>query len=371
MRLSVFSVTPSPYQRDFFAALAAWPGVELSVRYLEGQTPDSPWPAAPLAPYEQVLPGKVWGQGRVRCHWNRLEEDFAGCDAVILNTTLTDATTQWMFHRGLRGTPWFFWGELLRTDASWWKNRLRDALASPLKRAAGIFAVGSRAQADYQRRFPDVPTWNLPYRCNLAPFALQASRRMGRPTPGVTFLYCGQMIARKGVDVLLEAFSEVVKGGHDVRLTLSGREAELPGWMAALDESVRSRVNYCGFTAPADLPELFAGADVFVMPSRHDGWGVVMNQAIGAGLPIIATEAVGAAHDLVRHGVNGLLVPTENVPALAGAMEQLTREPSLRNAMAAKAADMRAWLDPTTGVRELVAALASRPGLADHRVHLP
>ena len=64
-------------------------------------------------------------------------------------------------------------------------------------------------------------------------------------------------------------------------------------------------------------------SDVFVLPSRHDGWGVVVNQALAAGLPIITTDAVGAGLDFVENGVNGICVPANNVNALFNAMETI------------------------------------------------
>lgn len=359
MKLTVISVTPSPYQRDFFSALAQHPAVELQVNYLEGQTPDSPWPEKPLASYERVLPGRVWGQRRVRCHWNALGDGWEGTDAVLMNTTLTAVTTQRLFHGKLRHIPWFFWGELLRTDGYVWKNFLRDRLAAPLRRASGIFAIGSRAAEDYHHRFPGVPVWNMPYRCELERFSRQAARKVDTPGRIVTFLFCGQMIARKGVDVLLEAFAAIMQSGHDARLLLSGREGDLQGWLAKLDESTRSRVEYRGFTAPEDLPALFSEADVFVMPSRHDGWGVVVNQAIGAGLPVIATDAVGAAHDLVNHEVNGLLVTAGDAVALAEAMSRLADDPALRRRIAGQSQELRKWLEPSAGVNEMLHAMGS------------
>ena len=66
-----------------------------------------------------------------------------------------------------------------------------------------------------------------------------------------------------------------------------------------------------------------------MLPSRYDGWGVVVNQAIGAGLPVICSDAVGAGHDLVEAGVNGLRFPAGDVAALRGCMERFAAEPGL------------------------------------------
>src|SRR5207244_779677 len=143
-------------------------------------------------------------------------------------------------------------------------------------------------------RFPEPRHFNIPYHCGIAAFRPESPREHSRDQ--VTFLFCGQMIARKGVDTLLEAFA-----GLDARarLLLVGREAELPAMLSALPPVVRDRIKYAGFQAPEDLPRYFGQADVFVLPSRYDGWGVVVNQALGAGLPIICSDQVGAGFDLI------------------------------------------------------------------------
>ena len=71
-----------------------------------------------------------------------------------------------------------------------------------------------------------------------------------------------------------------------------------------------------GFIQPADLPSIFRQSSVFVLPSHYEAWGVALAEAMGAGLPVIASEACGAAIDLVRPYWNGLLVPTASVESL-------------------------------------------------------
>src|SRR5262249_42943109 len=142
-------------------------------------------------------------------------------------------------------------------------------------------------------------------------------------------LYCGQMIRRKGVDVLLTAFDQLIASGTRAELLLVGREADLPEFLTDTSSASRACIQYAGFQAPGHLPKFFAESDVFVLPSRHDGWGVVINQALGAGLPVITSEAVGAGHDLVEHGVNGLHVKAGDVGQLRDALARLAADRTL------------------------------------------
>lgn len=342
MKLGALSVVPSPYQRDLFRALADHDDVVLEVAYLEDAAPDSPWPREPLAPFESILPGRTFGNGRVRCHANSQLPDPHRFDAYIVNTALTALTTQRMLRRLKNHPNWFFWGELLRQNSGL-KQLVQKQLAKPLSSANGIVAIGSRARDDYQTRFPNTRIEQLPYFCDLSEF-VTASRTIN-PTP--TFLFCGQMIARKGIDLLLDAFDQLRKSGTGAKLILAGRET-------SLTTNLSPDIELAGFQAPEDLPALFARADVFILPSRHDGWGVVINQAIGAGLPIISTSAVGAAVDLVEHGVNGLIVAPGEVAALTEAIRELADDPQKRQRMAQASAAKANDLTPETGAQRWV-----------------
>jgi len=326
MRVSFISVMPSPYQRDFFRALALAPDIDLAVYYQQAGAGDSPWERARLDAHEQLLPG--WGAefGSLRFQFNAGLPDPASADLWIVNASLLAPSTQWIMRGYLRGRRWLFWGERIRPSAGRWLAAVKALASAPLARAAGIVAVGSRAAADYKRRFPGMPIWDIPYHCDLAPFHA-ISRETDQPHP-FTFLFCGQMIERKGLDLLLSAFEETAALHSGVRLLLVGREGALPGLMKRLKPETRARIDYAGFRQPAGLPELFARADALVLPSRYDGWGVVVNQALAAGLPVICSDAVASGDDLIGPHENGLIVPAGDSGALASALRELASDPS-------------------------------------------
>lgn len=328
LRVAFICVVPSPYQRDLFAALAARPEVDLHVYYMERAAPDSPWPEKPLASYEHYLPGFWFGLRSRRIHVNWPLPDLSGYDLVVLNT-LMSFTAQWLMRVRLRRGRWrssrlIFWGERLTRQSAAFSlaGKIYTWLLGPLHGAAGIAGIGSWAVEDYRKRFPAPRHFNIPYHCDLDPFLAQPQHVLKGDE--VTFLFCGQMIARKGLDNLLEAFSQL---DHRARLLLVGREAELPAMLAQFSAEVRARLEYAGFQAPDDLPRFFAQADVFVLPSRYDGWGVVVNQALGAGLPIICSDHVGAGCDLVTEGENGRRFPAGDPAGLRAAMQHFLDQP--------------------------------------------
>ena len=200
------SIVPSPYQRDLFQALARRSEVGLSVFYLEAASPDSPWPRKPLEPYEEILRGFWFGIPPMRCHVNWPLPNLDRFDVVVMNS-LVSLTAQWLMRTTLRNKPWIFWGERLSR-----RGPFRKQVVAPLHRASAIASIGRFALEDYRERFPEPRHLCIPYHCNLAPF-LAASRRPRNDGP-VVFLFCGQMIARKGVDLLLTAFQQLDQKHH-------------------------------------------------------------------------------------------------------------------------------------------------------------
>jgi glycosyltransferase involved in cell wall biosynthesis len=350
-RVAFVSVVPSPYQRELFGAVARLPEIDLRVFYMEAAAPDSPWPEKPLASYESILPGFWLPVGSARVHVNSPLPSFWAYDLVVLNALLSSATAQRLMRLTLRKQPWIFWGERLRERTVGWKKTLHDFLIAPLHSATAIVSIGSRAERDYRRRFPEPKHFCIPYFTELKPF-IDVPRVPPEHDGEIVFLFCGQMIARKGVDVLLKAFSAVAGKNRHAKLLLVGREAELRLLLRDVPEDVRSRVEYAGFQPPEALPRYFARADVFVLPSRYDGWGVVVNQAIGAGLPVLCSDAVGAGDDLVEDDANGAKFPADDAAALAGVMQRLVDDPHLRTAWAAESRRKSADWIPERGAEK-------------------
>jgi glycosyltransferase involved in cell wall biosynthesis len=344
-QVAFVTIVPSPYQRDLFGALAARKEIDLSVYYLEPAAPDSPWPEKELRPFERILPGFWVPFGNMRAHVNWRLPDVSDADFVIVSS-FTSFTGQLLMRHGLRNRPWLFWGERLRPQTGM-KRLVQRKLASAIGSATAIVAIGSAAEHDYRSRFPQLRHFCIPYYCELAPFfAIKRDPNVQRP---ITFFFCGQMIERKGVDLLLLSFDRLIANGIDARLVLVGREAELPRFMNFVSPAARAKVQYEGFQAPECLPTYFAQADVFVLPSRHDGWGVVVNQALATGIPIITSDAVGAGLDHVENGINGLKVKAGDVDALHAAMQSLAQNPETVPIWGFKSREIARALTPEAG----------------------
>ena len=142
--------------------------------------------------------------------------------------------------------------------------------------------------------------------------------RTGLHVPGQPrYLFVGRFIERKGIDVLLAAFHRAGRG----ELWLAG-DGPLRSFIekeAANDQ----RIRYLGYADEESLPDLYSQADVLVVPSLFEPWGLVVHEALAYGLPVIATDQVAAADDLLHSGVNGYVVPAGSQDGLAWAMRSV------------------------------------------------
>jgi glycosyltransferase involved in cell wall biosynthesis len=139
-------------------------------------------------------------------------------------------------------------------------------------------------------------------------------------------LYVGYFVARKGVDLLIQAFQKVADENDVLALVGSGPEEKHLKDLAQGDR----RILFPGYCEGAVKTSWYAAADLFVLPTRHDPWGLVVNEAMAFGTPIVVTDAAGCA-ELVQG--NGLIVPASNVELLADALKRLLTNDSLRREM--------------------------------------
>jgi len=330
---SFVTVMPSPYTQDLFTAMHRDGRIRPRVYYLEMAAPDTRWGNVPLAEYERVLPGFWLPFLAGRVHFNRGAIRAIAADrpdVVVVGgymTFTTQVVMRWLHKKRI---PWIFWGEMPgMRQRHGFGAALRSIAQRPVSRwPNGIAAIGSRAAAAYrQMTHARCPVANIPYCCDMKPF-FDIRRERREDSADLRFLYCGQLIYRKGVDLLVEAFCESARFFPGIVLTLVG-DGPLRGDLESqIPASLRNRIRFAGFRPVADLPRFFAETDVFVLPSRHDGWGVVVNQAIAAGLPVICSDAVGAGADLVADGVNGRVIPAGSCPGLISAIRSFCNQPS-------------------------------------------
>ncbi len=133
-------------------------------------------------------------------------------------------------------------------------------------------------------------------------------------------LAVGQFIYRKGFDVLLHGAKALP---DDVGIYIVGGEADERYTKLREELGLEKNVHFWGFRPRQELAELYMAADLFCLPTREDIWGLVVNEAMAFGLPVVTTEQCVAGLELVENGVNGYLVPIEDPDALAESLNRV------------------------------------------------
>jgi len=184
---------------------------------------------------------------------------------------------------------------------------------SHLKDLSAAFCVSGRVREGAEARYPDLRVFDVANFSHLR--ALPVKRRpQDRPVIGAM----GRLHSIKGFDLLLEAVVELRAAGQPFELRIAGEGPER-GALEALARQLRleDHVRFCGW---ADDPLTFLnGVDLFVVPSRQESFGLVVIEALAAGVPVIASATEGP-EEVLRGGRFGALVARENVAGLAQAL---------------------------------------------------
>jgi glycosyltransferase involved in cell wall biosynthesis len=244
-----------------------------------------------------------------------------------------------------------------RAESTGWRPWVKRMLYPWLFRLPRLFLPGGSRQAAYFRNYRvpeeririaqmtvDIETIQA-YQADLSTEQRKFIReRAGFSDAETVFLYAGRLERYKGILDLLDAYRVLknrsngansvllIVGDGTCRVAVDEAAGRLPGIVAT------------GRLTGSDLFNTYIAADVLVLPSPADNWGLVVNEAMAFGLPVIVTDTVGCVDDLVEHGVTGLIIPSGDAAALAEAMQRLASDSELRHALGASARKrIRPW----------------------------
>jgi glycosyltransferase involved in cell wall biosynthesis len=261
--------------------------------------------------------------------------------------------------------------DVLRARFLWWvESNLRDrrpeaSMLRSIKRRLiagvdGVIVPGS-ASRDYVAALGavDERIWEAPNAVDNERYRRRVVNRAGHTGP-TRVLFAGRLESEKGVLTLLDAWSIA---GADGELAIVGDGSLRHRLASRVSHAVMPPVRLLGHLDRDDLADRYAGADLFVFPSVSDPWGLVLNEAMAAGLPVVASSSPGAVDDLVQQGRNGLIVAPFDTTALAGAMSTLIADPTLRVSMGAESSSIVRGFEPeawAAGMRQAALSVLSR-----------
>jgi len=272
---------------------------------------------------------------------------------------------------------------LMRSDSSL-RDRARSGIKLAIKKVFfdglkmlvdGVLTIGSLS-ADYWHHYfgDEVPQFLMPHAVDNRYFAERAgAARAGRaalqtelgldPSRPVV-LFASKLQQRKLCTQLIEAYCRLAPATgtepHPYLVIVGDGEER-----AALERQAAATglgsIRFCGFRNQSELPGFFDLATVFVLPSRHEPWGLIVNELMNAARPVIVSDDVGCAPDLIEDGVNGCIYPVGDVSALTSALRRVLEKPGTAEAMGERAFErIQRWSfeEDIQGLRKALAAVA-------------
>lgn len=365
--LSDFSL--KSYQDEGFGTAVEW-----DVPLLEGY-PSQVLPA--LGDNQRLTPLRPFVYGLAR------SLKRGGFDALWLHGYAHQANLRALFVAKSLGMKVF-----LRTD-----SQLASSTSHPLKgwiktrllrrlfRSVDGFLVAGSLNRDYFGHYgaPEAKMFLLPFAVDNEFFQQKAA--LARPererlraelglSPGrPIILFASKFLRRKRAGDLLEAYRQMSADGREEPrpyLLFVGDGEQKSALEAQALALGWSSIHFLGFKNQKELPPLFDLCDVFVLPADSEPWGLIVNEVMNAAKPVVITEEVGAAPDLVCDGENGYVVPVGDIAALASRLQEITDDPNKARRMGERSLQIiQEWgfQQDLVGLQQALAATvgASRP----------
>jgi glycosyltransferase involved in cell wall biosynthesis len=272
---------------------------------------------------------------------------------------------------------------LVRAE-SWLRDRGRSGTKLALKKAFfaslqrlvdGVLPIGT-LNAEYWHYYfgENVPQFLMPYAVDNSYFSRRAlearatraslQAELGLDPVRPVVLFASKLQSRKHCEQLVDAYARlspapgvepnpylVIVGDGEERAALE-RQAAATGF---------SSIRFCGFRNQSELPGFFDLATVFVLPSRHEPWGLIVNEVMNAARPVIVSDDVGCGPDLVEDGVNGCIYPVGDVAALERALRRVLDAPGVADEMGRRAFErIQKWSfkEDIQGLRRALSSVA-------------
>jgi glycosyltransferase involved in cell wall biosynthesis len=269
---------------------------------------------------------------------------------------------------------------LLRAE-SWLRDRgrssaklaFKNVFFSGLQRMIdAVLPIGTLNDEYWQHYFGNsVPRFLMPYAVDndyFARLAREAQTRraelqseLGLDPARPVILFASKLQPRKHCDHLIEAYARLAPApGVEPApyLVIVGDGEERPALKLQASATGFGSIRFCGFRNQSELPRFFDLATVFVLPSRHEPWGLIVNEVMNAARAVIVSDNVGCAPDLIEDGINGCIYPAGDIDALANSLRRVLGVPGVAHEMGQRALERIQRWSFTENVQALRQALA-------------
>lgn len=360
IRVAAVFPEPTPYRAPLLDRIAALPEIDLAVIYAAQTVAGRTWRVAPAHRAVYLRGLRLPGAERLVRHDYPVTPGVVGAlvrsrpDVVVVSGWSTFAAQAAIAWCGVKEVPYVLVVESHdEGPRPGWRRRVKGTVVPPVvQRAAGVLVTGTLARDSMIARGAAPERVHLfANTVDVEEFAMRAEwlgeRRLqlradlGAGDEDVVVLCVARLGPEKRLDVLVRA---VAAAGDPRLLFVVAGEGPERGYLERLAGELGARLRLLGDVDWDRIVELYVAADVFSLLSERETWAVVVNEAAACGLPLVLSDRVGAAHDLLRDGENGALVPSGDVDAAARAFRALAADPELRRAQGARSREVaRDW----------------------------
>ena len=372
-RLAIITEIISPYRIPLFNVLSRRPEVDLHVIFLAETDPGlRDW---------KVYKQEIAFSNEVLPSWRKR---IAGYN-FLLNSGVSKALTaanpdvvlcggynylaSWLAQRWARArsVPFFLWSESNLQDKRS-SNFAKESLKDRFLRSCHGFVVPGKSAEQYLRTkgieeksiFTAVNAVDNEFFTSSADSVRQHAPQVRAEfhLPSRYFLFVGRLVEEKGIFELLNAYTAlednirekiglVYVGDGPARQALERQAAKIsPGV-----------ITFVGFQQREQLTNFYALSEMLILPTHSDTWGLVVNEGMACGLPVVLSKVAGCAADLVTHDWNGFLVGVKDAESLVSAMRNLATNSSLQELMSARSKERIAAYSPENWAEGIVRML--------------
>jgi glycosyltransferase involved in cell wall biosynthesis len=358
VRVAAVFPEPTPYRAPLLDRVAAQPEVDLTVVYAADTVAGRTWHVEPKHRAVFLRGVRIPGAQRVLHHDYPVTPGVVGAlmdarpEVVVVSGWSTFAAQAAITWCGVREVPYLLVVESHdEGPRAGWRRKVKGTVVPPIvERAAGLLVTGTLARDSMIARgaHPErvrvfantVDVERFGDRVDgLAPSRPELRRALGASVDDVVVLSVARLAPEKGLDDLVRAAARA----EDSRLLLVvAGEGPERGPLLARAAELGVRLVLTGDVDWERIVELYAAADVFALLSEREPWAVVVNEAAACGLPLVLSDRVGAAHDLLRDGENGRLIDAGDVGAAASAFRELASNSELRRSWGSRSRELAA-----------------------------
>jgi glycosyltransferase involved in cell wall biosynthesis len=358
-RLAVFATHPVQYHVPLWRELSRRAGLDVTVYYFSDHSVRGGmdvgfqtlvvWDVPLLAGYRSVFLQRnadLGRPGQVRLDNARKLLSDGVYDAVLLQGYTHGFERQVLRAAGELGIKVLMRGEFSSLAGPIWKRPLKNIYLRWFYSRVHSFAViGENARQHLAAQGVEEDRMSFsPYSVDTDLLEAQkkrflrphARRKLGYAKDDVVALFSGKIIERKQPMLFLDALSRV----QEVKGLVIGDGPQMDQVRRRVESGLKDRVRLQGFVNQSELGLYFGAADFLVLPSLAETWGLVVNEAMQFGLPVIVSDRVGCRMDLVKPGYTGYVFPAGDVMSLSRAIGLLAGNKAFRTSMGGHAKDL-------------------------------